>query len=166
MPLRNCQINNNPGYKWGQKGKCYAYDPSSEESKTEAKKKAIAQAVAIGDLEALAANINIVRGTYAFEKMAAEVIGFDFDGTLSTKAGQELWKSVGGDYVVTARSLFNMNEVYVVTDRLGIPRGKVIWTGSNSAKVAEVKRRGITTFYDNNSDVIRMLPGIGKLFRP
>jgi len=166
MPIRSCQIDNNPGYKWGQQGKCYAYDPSSEESKTEAKKKAIAQAVAIGDLEALAANINIVRGTYKFENMAAEVIGMDFDGTLSTRAGQQLWKRLGGDFVITARSLFNLDEVYSVTDRLGIPRDRVIWTGSNSAKVAEVKRRGITEFYDNNSDVVRQLPGIGKLFRP
>lgn len=166
MPIRQCQIDSEPGYKWGQQGKCYAYSPGDEESKAEAKKKAIAQGVAIGDLEALAAQIGVVRGTYAFEKMAAEVIGFDFDGTLSTRAGQQLWKSLGGDWVITARSLFNLSEVYVVTDRLGIPRDRVIWTGSNNAKVNEVRRRGITAFYDDNSDVIKMLPGIGKLFRP
>jgi len=166
MPIKNCQINSEPGYKWGTQGKCYAYDPDDSASKEEAKKKAIAQGVSIGDLEALATQINVVRGTYTFEKMAAEVIGFDFDGTLSTKAGQQLWRNVGGDWVITARSLFHLSEVYLVTDRLNIPRERVIWTASNNQKVIEVKRRGITTFYDDNSDVVRMLPGVGKLFRP
>ena len=166
MPLRNCIIGGNPGYAWGKQGKCYEYDPEDEESKINAKRKAIAQAVAIGDLEALAANINIVRGTYKFEEMVAEVIGMDFDGTLSTRAGQNLWRQLGGDWVITARSPLRLNEVWQITDRLGIPRDRVIGAGSNTRKAWEVKSRGITTFYDDNSDVIRMLPGIGKLFRP
>jgi len=62
--------------------------------------------------EALAAQVGVIRGTYKFEKMAAEVIGFDFDGTLNTRAGQQLWKNIGGDWVITARSLFNLDEVW------------------------------------------------------
>ena len=38
MPIRQCQINNNPGYKWGQECKCYEYTPGDEESIKEAKK--------------------------------------------------------------------------------------------------------------------------------
>lgn len=163
MPIRQCQINNEPGFKWGQSGKCYAYTPGDEESKNEAKKKAIGQGVAIGDLEALGAQIDVVRGTYKF---AVEKIGMDFDGTLATKRGQQLWRQLGGDYVITARSLFRLNEVWVVTDKLNIPRENIIAAGSNQRKIQKVKDLGITTFYDDNSDVIKMLPGVGKLFNP
>jgi hypothetical protein len=90
----------------------------------------------------------------------------DFDGTLSTKRGQQLWRQLGGDYVITARSLFRLNEVWVVTDKLNIPRENIIAAGSNQRKIQKVKDLGITTFYDDNSDVIKLLPGIGKLFNP
>ena len=46
MPIKSCNINNNPGYKWGDDGKCYTYDPKSESSKKSAKKKAQKQGVA------------------------------------------------------------------------------------------------------------------------
>lgn len=39
MPLMSCQINSQPGYKWGESGKCY---PGKS-----GKAKAIKQAVAI-----------------------------------------------------------------------------------------------------------------------
>lgn len=163
MPISNCQINNEPGYKWGKSGKCYAYDPSSDSSKEDAKKKAIAQGVAIGDLEALGAQISVLRGTYKF---TGEKTGMDFDDTLSTEKGQALWKRIGADYVVTARPDSHLAGVWKVTDRLGIPRSRVIATGSNEAKAKKVKELGISIFYDNNPGVIKMLPGIGKLFRP
>lgn len=163
MPVRQCQINNKPGFKWGQQGKCYEYDPTDENSKNDAKKSAISQGVASGDLEALGAQIEVVKGTYKF---AVEKIGMDFDGVLSTRAGQNLWRQLGGDYVITARSMFRMNEVWTITDRLGIPRDRVIDTGSNARKIVKVKDLGITKFFDNNSDVVKMLPGVGKLFNP
>lgn len=68
MPVKSCQIDNKPGYKWGNQGKCYEYNPNDEESKNNAKKKAIGQGVAIGDLEAVGAQIQVIRGTYAFSK--------------------------------------------------------------------------------------------------
>lgn len=47
MPIKNCQDNGKPGYKWGDEGKCYVYEPDSEDSKKKAIKKALAQGVAI-----------------------------------------------------------------------------------------------------------------------
>ena len=41
MPIKECQINGEQGYKWGEQGKCYT-GPN-------AKEKAIAQGIAIGD---------------------------------------------------------------------------------------------------------------------
>ena len=173
MPVKSCQINNEPGYKWGNVGKCYAHD-GSEESKKEAKKKAIAQGVAIGDLEALAVQIGIVTGRHSLaadpiiaseEELLLDKISFDFDGVLSTKRGQELYKSTLGEkYVITARRNDQAPGVFKITDALNIPRMNIIFTGSNSAKVAKIKELGIKRHYDNNLRVIAQIPGIGKLF--
>lgn len=164
MPVKQCQIDNKPGYKWGDQGKCYEYNPNDDASKADAKKKAISQGVAIGDLEAIGAQIQSIKS--GIQKFAAEKISMDFDGTLSTKKGQALWIRVGGDYVITARSTNETAGVYKITDRMNIPRDKVIFVGSNGNKILEILRRHITTHYDNNADVVRKLPnGIGKLFR-
>lgn len=48
MPVKNCQLEGQPGYKWGDQGKCYTYDPSSDSSKRRARQKAINQGLAIG----------------------------------------------------------------------------------------------------------------------
>lgn len=163
MPITNCQINNNPGYKWGKSGKCYEYNPNDEASKSDSKRKAIAQGVAVGDLEAIGAQIQAIKS--GIQKFAADKVSFDFDGTLSTKKGQALWIRVGGDYVITARNNSDALGVYKITDRLNIPRYNVIFTGSNDNKILTILQKHITIHYDNNPDVIRKLPnGIGKLF--
>ncbi len=167
MPVKSCQISNEPGYKWGDQGKCYAHD-GSEESKKEAKKKAIAQGVAIGDLEALSTQISVMTGKYKFaeENLAGDKTSFDFDGVLSTKRGQDLYKRTLGDKVViTARRNDQAPAVFKITDALNIPRRSVIFTGSNSAKVAKIKELGITRHYDDNVMVTIQIPGIGRLFR-
>lgn len=164
MPIKKCQINNNPGYKWGDAGKCYDYEPGNEESIKEAKKKAITQGVAIGDLEAIMTQVKVVTNTFNF---AGTKISFDFDNVLNTKNGQSLYKRTFGErYVITARSrtMTNMNVVWSITDKLYIPRNRVIFTGSNNAKVEKIKELDITTHYDDNRSVIEQLPGVGKLF--
>jgi hypothetical protein len=47
MPVQNCQLNNKPGFKWGDKGKCYTYTPGNKTSMDNAKKKVMQQAVTI-----------------------------------------------------------------------------------------------------------------------
>jgi hypothetical protein len=47
MPIKECSLEGKPGYKWGEEGHCYVYDPNSESSKRKAKKDAAAQGVAI-----------------------------------------------------------------------------------------------------------------------
>ena len=162
MPVTKCQINNNPGYKWGKQGKCYEYEPNNEESIKDAKKKAIAQGVATGDLEALMTQVKVITNRYDF---AIEKTSFDFDGVLSTRAGQDLWRRTAGEkWVITARhsNIENMTGVWEITDKLLIPRSRVIATGSNNAKVQKVKDLGIDRHYDDNPDVIVRLPNIGR----
>lgn len=49
MPIKSCSINNQPGYKWGDSGKCYTYTAGDEKSAGEAKRKATLQGVAMGE---------------------------------------------------------------------------------------------------------------------
>jgi hypothetical protein len=51
MPVKQCQDNGNPGFKWGDMGKCYTYSPDNEGSKRNARKKALTQGLAIGDIK-------------------------------------------------------------------------------------------------------------------
>ena len=51
MPIQNCSDSGKPGYKWGDSGKCYIYTSGDEESKMNARKKALAQGIASGDIE-------------------------------------------------------------------------------------------------------------------
>ena len=46
MPINSCSENGNPGYKWGEKGKCYTYTKNNKKSMQEAKNKANLQGVA------------------------------------------------------------------------------------------------------------------------
>ena len=50
MPVNSCSIDGKSGYKWGDQGKCYTYDSNSNSSKKAAKKKALAQGLAIGEI--------------------------------------------------------------------------------------------------------------------
>jgi phage head maturation protease len=51
MPLKRCQDDDQPGWKWGDSGKCYTYTRGDEASEKEARKKAMAQAAAMGEFE-------------------------------------------------------------------------------------------------------------------
>lgn len=159
MPVKSCQINNEPGYKWGDAGKCYSYTKGDESSINEAKKKAIAQGVAIGDLEAVGAQLNILKTTFKF---AGVKIGFDWDGTASTSKGKEMIKAAleRGDlvYIITARE--NKEGLSVE----GVPNDRIFAVGSNEEKVKKIKELGLNRFIDNNPKVISQIPGIGKLF--
>jgi len=47
MPVKPCQKDNKPGFKWGDEGTCYTYTAGDEESRERAKEKAIEQGQAI-----------------------------------------------------------------------------------------------------------------------
>src|SRR5918995_6048719 len=49
MPLNRCRDDDKPGWKWGDAGKCYTYTAGNEESEKAARKKAMAQAAAMGE---------------------------------------------------------------------------------------------------------------------
>jgi hypothetical protein len=107
----------------------------------------------------------VCQSIYTNEKMAVDKISFDFDGTLLTEAGQELAKSFKEAqlYIISARD--NKAEMYKIAEEVGIPTFRIYAMGSNEMKVFKVKDLDIKTHYDNNPDVIKQLPGVGKLFK-
>ena len=106
----------------------------------------------------------VCQSIYTQEKMAVDKISFDFDGVLSTAKGQELAKSFKDAqlYLISARD--NKAEMYKIAEEVGIPTFRIYAMGSNDMKVFKVRDLDIKTHYDNNPDVIKQLPGVGKLF--
>lgn len=51
MPVQDCSVEGQPGVKWGDAGKCYVYDPDDEQSRKDAVQQALAQGIAIGDID-------------------------------------------------------------------------------------------------------------------
>ena len=49
MPVNSCSENGNPGFKWGDSGKCYIYEKNNPKSMGEAKRKATIQGLATGE---------------------------------------------------------------------------------------------------------------------
>jgi len=47
MPVKPCQENGKPGFKYGDSGKCYTYTPGNTQSKAQARLKAEAQGAAV-----------------------------------------------------------------------------------------------------------------------
>lgn len=151
MPIKSCQINGEDGWKYGDSGTCY---PGKE-----GKKKAIAQGVAITGGDGELSRLNRFKSLLAVKK-----IGWDFDGTISTTRGQNLFKSLSGTmYIITARN-HPSPDVFRISDRLGVPRSRVFFTGSNQNKAEKIKELGLDIFYDNNPDLHRMLPSIARKF--
>jgi hypothetical protein len=130
MPLKQCQINGKPGWKWGNEGKCYPGDSG--------KKKAIAQGIAIEE------------GMFARIKVSV-----DYDDTASTEAGKELIEQLldeGKDvYIISARD----SKISIMNDlKEYLPSSKIYATGSNKMKVEKIKALNVRTHYDNNKNVI------------
>jgi hypothetical protein len=107
----------------------------------------------------------VCQSIYTNEKMAVQKISFDFDDTLNTTKGKELAKSFKDAqlYIISARD--NKAGMYEVADEVGIPHFRIYALGSNDVKVYKVKDLGIKIHYDNNIEVIKQLPGVGKLFK-
>ena len=94
-------------------------------------------------------------------------ISFDYDGTISTAKGTEMAIQFveSGDtvYIISARD--RKTPMFAKAEQVGIPFSRVYATGSNEAKIEKVKQLKIQRHYDNNPDVVKELPGIGKLFK-
>jgi len=155
MPLKRCTIDGKDGWKWGDTGKCYIGP--------DAKEKAIAQAIAIGGGEP-PVNEKLKQIKEVIEKLAIRKTSFDWDGTLSTPKGKELWFKTGGEkWIITARQFNRLGDILKWASDNNIPRSRIIATGSNPAKIEKIKELNIDRHWDNNQLVISKLPGIARM---
>ena len=139
MPVKQCELDNKPGFKWGDEGTCYTYD--DQVSKNIARNKAIRQGQAI-EISQLFVN---------------NKVSFDYDDTLTREDIQEkalqLINSGYTVYIVTARNKSNSSGPYDMADKLGIPRSKVYFTNGED-KWKTIKRLKIGKHYDNNQEQV------------
>lgn len=139
MPVKQCQINGNSGWKWGDMGTCYE-GPSG-------KRKAIAQGIAI-----------ISSNPKEIATLDANKISVDYDDTASTAKGKELIKRLLSEgksvYIISARG---DKETIVKALKDLISSSKIFATGSNKSKVEKILDLEIGTHYDNNKSVIDSL---------
>ena len=93
-------------------------------------------------------------------KADSNKVSFDFDDTLEYPSVQRKARRLIAEgltvYVITRRQEDDSTEVYVVTDELGIPRRRVIFT-NGAMKWETVQRLDIGRHYDNNEDEIRLI---------
>lgn len=148
MPLQVGKDEQSCFVRWGDQGHKYYYKCGNVMARKNAKNKAMAQAVAIGEF-------------------IDDKISYDFDDTLSRASVRDSAKRYINKgvnvYVISARH--DASGMYDVTDKLGIPRSRVFATGSNQNKIDKIKSLGITKHYDNNSDVIKKIGSIGELVK-
>ena len=138
MPVKDCQSENKPGFKWGNEGACYVYDPNNKKSKNDAKRKAILQGIAIGDFE--------------FE---GQKVSFDYHETLTTEQGKKyLQKEIdeGNIIYIISASRF-ISDLKNFGEKYGIREDRIFATGSNKNKVEKIKELGIVRHYDNAKQV-------------
>lgn len=93
-------------------------------------------------------------------QLAAQKVGWDFDGTANTSKGEQMIAEAKANhkdlYIVSARH--DKSTMDDFANKHGIPLKNVYATGSNSAKVDKVLELGLNVFYDNNPMVVSQLP--------
>jgi hypothetical protein len=99
----------------------------------------------------------LASGAYAAD---LNKVSIDFDDTLETERGKALAKRLIAEgkivYIVTRRQESASEEVYKVSDKLGIPRSRVKFT-NGSYKWETIRHYGIGTHYDNNSREVELI---------
>ncbi len=81
MPLQRCETDGRPGWKWGDAGTCYPYTAGDEESEAEARRKAMAQAAAMGEFPGTGEgrSAEVARPTEILQRSDAAVLTDDVD---------------------------------------------------------------------------------------
>ena len=92
-------------------------------------------------------------------------VSFDYDGTITRKDIQEKIEEMVLSnryeiYIISARE--SKSGMIAMAMRLGIKLQNVYATSSNENKIKKVKELLIREHWDNNYDVVRKLPYIGK----
>lgn len=106
MPLKRCQADDQPGWKWGDSGKCYTYTAGDEASEKAAREKAMKQAAAMGEFpgtgESRSAMTEILERSDAavltedvdFKQRIIDIIAVPYDQEADVRWRGEVWREV------------------------------------------------------------------------
>jgi hypothetical protein len=145
MPLNYCQENGDPGFKWGDQGKCYTYTPNNEGSRRRAKKSAISQGIAIGDFAEIGERGGIKKSDKAPKSDTPNKdpkgVG-TAKGSASTTRGAEVTKEVEDSL---RKKVDDFNERY--KEKLGY--------GVNIGMLKSVYQRGIGAYNVSHSPEVK-----------
>lgn len=87
-------------------------------------------------------------------------VSFDFDGTISTKRGQDMATKFMNEgkivYIITRRNETMSGQVYKVAEKLNISKNKIFFT-NGKYKWEAIKRLDIGAHYDNNQQEIDLI---------
>jgi len=104
----------------------------------------------------------------AQQRAAGERVSFDYDDTLTTDNGKKFLIAEQTDgseiYIISARE--DDAEILAFAESNDIATTNVFAVGNNDAKIAKIAELGIVRHYDNNTDVIDALNGVGILVAP
>jgi HK97 family phage prohead protease len=105
MPLKRCEADGQPGWKWGDAGKCYVHMAGDEESEQAARKKAMAQAAAMGEFPGTGDRSNEVAPPNAplesresvlagvnFKQRLIDLLAVPYDQEADIEYRGELWR--------------------------------------------------------------------------
>lgn len=101
MPLNRCESDGKPGWRWGEAGACYTYTAGDGGSEAEARRKAMAQAAAMGELDTreqgdpLTAPVEFREASVAevkFPQRIISVVAVPYDQTAVVEYRGEMWE--------------------------------------------------------------------------
>lgn len=93
-------------------------------------------------------------------------VGLDYDGVVTNSIIKDLTKNLVKDgstdiYIITTRN--SKLGLYSIINQFGIPSYNIFVVEDEVEKIRKIKQLRIEVFYDNNSEIIKQLPGVGKL---
>lgn len=103
MSLNRCEDDGQPGWKWGESGACYTYTAGDDASETAARKKAMAQAAAMGEFpgtgqqrsEIITRSDSIVLADQVdFRQRLIDVIAVPYEQETEVLVRGEMWREV------------------------------------------------------------------------
>lgn len=145
MPVKECQLEGKPGYKWGDSGKCYTYNPDNEGQRRNAKKSATIQGIAIGEYAEVGERGGIKKSPKA-PKSKTPNKNPEGEGTAkgdaSTTRGAEVPKEVEDNL---KNKVKDFNERY--KDKLGY--------GVNVGMLKSVYQRGVGAYNTSHSPEVK-----------
>ena len=152
MPINSCQLENKPGFKWGDSGHCYTYDPEKPESQKRARRQCLLQARAVLASQARAAAEKAVGGVGAPQVTRKKMLGGDERTVVRMGSNEIEIYEQGGRWHLTPNYRTSEGFVAQMSEKDAIVRAQMALRD-----IAQVQRQ-----QQEAARVVRDLPPVAK----